>query len=280
MRRLGSYILIVGIISVLMSAVSFVVLYLFYGPAAFVLVDLIFSDPLGLLLLIIDYTGITDILLFVIVITLSIVTMLVGAIVGGGAIKFALQDYGNPGAGDVSSALSYGASRAVTLIVTQLLQGLVIAIPLLPGLGIMIVSAVAFDPMDPSTWTSIAAGGIILLVGALITLYLLVRLIPSIAVVVAEEDRSAVGAIKRAYQITGGAFWHTLGGVIILAIAIFVVALVLATIVGAVTFMSAALTLVGSLIISLLISPLNYIFQAVLYRDLESRAKQEEADWW
>ncbi len=280
MRRLVSYVLIVGIVSVVMSAVSFVVLYALYGAAAFNLLELVFSDPLGLLVSIFSLTGLTDIVLLVVIVALSLVSILVGAVVGGGAIKFALQDYGNPGAGDVRSALSYGVSRAITLIAASFLQGLILAIPILPGLGIMLLSALAFDPADPSTWNSIALGGVVLLVGALVTLFLVVRLIPTIAVVVAEEEQSAFGAIKRAYQITGGAFWHTLGGVIIMAIAVFVVSLVLLVIVEAVAFVSPALALVGSLIVSLLLSPLNFIFQTVLYRDLESRAKEEEADWW
>ncbi len=282
-RRLGSYVLIVGVLSALMAAVSLVVLFAFYGYAAFDLVGLVFSDPLGLILQLYNYTGLGDILLLGILMVLSIVTMLVAAIVGGGAIKFALQDYGNPGTGDVNSALSYGASRAVTLIVAQLLQGLIIAIPILPGLVILVPVVMSIDPLGPidtSVVMAVFTGGIVFLVGGLITLYLLVRLMPTIAVVVAEEERSALGAVRRAYQITGGAFWHTLGGVIIFGIAVFLVTFVLSLIAIALGLITPALGILGSLFVSLLTSPLYYIFQAVLYRDLESQAKQESADWW
>ena len=40
------------------------------------------------------------------------------------------------------------------------------------------------------------------------------------------------------------------------------------------------LVFIATMITSLLLSSVNYIFQAVLYKDLEARGTSGEYDWW
>jgi membrane-anchored glycerophosphoryl diester phosphodiesterase (GDPDase) len=153
-------------------------------------------------------------------------------------------------------------------------------IPVIPGGLVFAYSAVTVDWMDPSTYGAILASIPFLLVGIIITLYLAVRFAPTIAVVIAEKDKSAVASVKRAWKITGHHFWHIFGGLFLLIIVIALVSIVIGILVAPIAFIATGLVGLAGIIIGIFISPFPAIFQAVLYRDLESRAGVTQADWW
>jgi membrane-anchored glycerophosphoryl diester phosphodiesterase (GDPDase) len=280
LRRLGSYIVIVGIVGAILSLFNAVVAVIVVpvNPEGFL--NLISTSPIDIIFKSINWTTTSSILVFGVVIALSLLGMIVNSITQGAAIRLCLEDYGNRGAGTIKESFSYAGSRLVTLIGAQLLYGIILMIPVMPGGIVFAYSTLTVDWMDPSTYGAILASVPLLLVGIIITLYLAVRLAPTIAVVIAEKDKSAVASVKRAWKITGHHFWHIFGGLILLIIVIVVVSIIIGILVAPIALVAIGLVGLAGIIISIFISPFPAIFQAVLYRDLESRARITQADWW
>jgi membrane-anchored glycerophosphoryl diester phosphodiesterase (GDPDase) len=113
--------------------------------------------------------------------------------------------------------------------------------------------------------------------------YIAVRLAPALATVIT-EDQSATTAIARSWQITHGFFSHVFIAQILMSVAILVVDLVIGIIAAAIilSFIPSVdiALIIASVTASLLLSPLNYIFLAVLYKDLEARGIGRKYVWW
>jgi hypothetical protein len=280
LRRLGAYIVIVGLVGAALAIVNAVVAVLVVPVNPESLLNLISTSPIDIIFKSINWTSTSSILVFGVVIALSLLGMIVNSVTQGAAIRLCLEDYGNRGAGKIGESFSYAGSRLVTLIGAQLLYGFILMIPVIPGGAVFAYSAFAIDWMDPSTYGPLLAAIPLLLVGVIITLYLAVRLAPTIAVVVAEKDKSAVASVKRAWRITGHHFWHIFGGLFLLIIVIAVIGFIIAFAVAPITLIAIGLVGLSSIIVGIFISPFPAIFQAVLYRDLESRARITQADWW
>jgi hypothetical protein len=275
-RNILAYVVIVGIVSFIWAIAQSLVSILILGVD---FTDYFGSDPTSFLLGIISiltdpFVTPTDIALFVPVsIVIFILSLLIYAIIAGAAVKYALDDYGTKSA-DISESFSFATGRAVTLILAQLIIGLItgaiIAVP-----ALLLVLSLFTGYVDLAL-IGLAA----IMVAIVVILYVSIRLAPTIAVVIA-EDLSAMDSVKRAWTITSGNFWHIFGGQILLGIAIFVVSLVIG--IFAISFALAGgylVTLIITAIASLLLSPLNYVFQAVLYKDLKSRATESDQEWW
>jgi len=262
-RKVIQYAIIVGVTVLVLTIIELFILLAVYGFPGIGLIDFIGSSPLDVLFNLI--AGVLPSQYMMIVAILSFVNLLVYAIVAGAAIDYAVDNYENPGSEDISESFSFATGRMVDLILVQFIQSLI----LLP-IAFLAVFLLFFDVL-------IALAMIILI------LYIAVRLAPAVAVVVIEE-KSAVAAIGRSWQITGGLFWHIFGGLILMAIITFIISIVIGIVVGTlIVFIVPSIeisVLIGSLITSLFLSSVPYIFQAVLYKDLESRGTSSDLDWW
>lgn len=253
-RKLPIYIVIVGITGA--ALVLFQAFYLFYifGLTGFGLLEFIGTSPIDAIFSLVLFDIPTVILIPIIILTL--IGLLVYAVVAGAAIRYALVDYETPGSGNISESFSFAWRLVVPLFGVQLLQSLVI-------LGLVALAVISFS------YQPIVSLGLIFAVT-----YIAVRLTPASAVVIAEE-RPPINALSRSWQMTSVAFWHVFFSQLMMAGVFMIVTIALSLAVGiGLVFIIASweiLILITTLVTSLLLSSLNYIFQAVLYKDLEAR---------
>ena len=280
-RKLPSYILIVGLLGVAFSLLQFAVFYALYGTLAFDLLLYVSTDIINTLLGLATAEPFVAIEIVIIAIVLTVVGMIVNAVIAGGGIKFALDDYGSRQA-DVRTSLSFAFSRLSTMIVAQFLLTLIVAGALAPGMYLFLGAFASIDPLTPSmeALSAMMMALPFIFIGLVVSLYFSIRLAPTNAVVIA-EDLGAIDSLKRAWELTTGNFLHIFGGQILLGIAVGVIALVPGWLLVPLVFYDLALVLyVSVLISSLLFIAINYVFAAVLYRDLESRSRVVSQEFW
>ena len=280
-RKLPSYILIVGLLGVAFSLLQFAVFYALYGTLAFDLLLYVSTDIINTLLGLATAEPFVAIEIVIIAIVLTVVGMIVNAVIAGGGIKFALDDYGSRQA-DVRTSLSFAFSRLSTMIVAQFLLTLIVAGALAPGMYLFLGAFASIDPLNPSmeALSAMMMALPFIFIGLVVSLYFSIRLSPTSAVVIA-EDLGAIDSLKRAWELTTGNFLHIFGGQILLGIAVGVIALVPGWLLVPLVFYDLALVLyVSVLISSLLFIAINYVFAAVLYRDLESRSRVVSEEYW
>jgi len=276
-RKLPSYILIVGLIGVTFSLLQLAVFYALYGTLAFDLLIYVGADIINTLMgLFVTAPTAMAIEIIIIAIVLTVVGMVVNAVLAGGGIKFALDDYGSHQA-DVGTSFSFAFSRLPTMIVAQFLLALIVSGASAPGTYFLFYALFSVDSSSlimtlmalPLTW-----------IGLIVSLYFSIRLSPTSAVVVA-EDLGAIDSMKKAWKLTTGNFWHIFGGQIPLVIALVVIGLVVGMLLFPLAFYGQALVLyVSALIYSLLFGAISYVFAAVLYKDLESRSGVVSQEFW
>ncbi|MCK4740628.1 MAG: hypothetical protein KAT22_03720 [Candidatus Thorarchaeota archaeon] len=276
-RKLPSYILIVGLIGVTFSLLQLAVFYALYGTLAFDLLIYVGADIINTLMgLFVTAPTAMAIEIIIMAIVLTVVGMVVNAVLAGGGIKFALDDYGSHQA-DVGTSLSFAFSRLPTMIVAQFLLALIVSGASAPGTYFLFYALFSVDSSSlimtlmalPLTW-----------IGLIVSLYFSIRLSPTSAVVVA-EDLGAIDSMKKAWKLTTGNFWHIFGGQIPLVIALVVIGLVVGMLLFPLAFYGQALVLyVSALISSLLFGAISYVFAAVLYKDLESRSGVVSQEFW
>jgi hypothetical protein len=271
-RKLPSYILIVGLLGVAFNLLHLAVFYALYGSLAFDLLAYVGPDIITTLLRFATSETVIGIEFIILAIVLTVVGMVVNAVIAGGGIKFALDDYGFHQA-DVETSLSFAFSRLSTMIVVQFLLASIVTVALAPSTFIMADALATYDLNRMMT------GFFFYSIGAIVALYFVIRLSPTSAVVVA-EDLGAIDSMKRAWKLTTGNFWHIFGGQILLGIALFVIGLVLGTLVSLAFYDVTLVLYISAFIILLLFGAIAYVFSVVLYRDLESRSRVVSQEYW
>jgi len=280
-RKLPSYIMIVGLLGAAFSLLTLAVFYALYGLVAF---DLLAYASTNIITTLLNFATAEPVLAIEIIIIASVLTvvgMVVNAVIAGGGVKFALDDYGSHQA-DVGASLSFAFNRLSTMIVAQFLLNLIITGAMAPGLFLLLDSLATIDPYNPSmeAISAMMTGLAVLVVGLFVSLYFGIRLAPTSAVVVA-EDLGAIDSIKRAWDLTTGNFWHIFGGQILLGIAVAIIAIMLEAVLFPLAVYGLAVrSYILALISALLFSAINYVFAAVLYRDLESRSRVVSKEYW
>jgi hypothetical protein len=283
-RKIIDYLVIVGVTILVWQLVSFGVLWLIWGDLAFDLVEYVAGDPLSFIssvyLLIMTVGTPQEVLpaeqLSFFIITnfvLMIIGTIIYAIVAGAAVKHALDDYG-PRNADLGNSFSHASGRAFTLIFASIVVSILTALGFLPAIAVLVLFVFTLDLS-----LLLSALGLVL-VGIILVIYLLVRFLPTTAVVIA-EDKSAIESVKRAYSLTSGNFIHVLGGYILLMIAIIIINAVVILVLSPIGFIGGLISFVISIAIaSLVLGPIPYVFHAVLYKDLVSRSATQPQDWW
>ena len=253
LRKLPQYAVIVGITGTVLLILQSMILLSIFGVEGFDLLELIGTAPLDVVLNLLIYDIPVGILVLVVI--LSVIGLAVYAVVAGAAIHFALTDYESPNSGDIRESFSFVFDRIGTLVGVQLLESIVVV-------GLAFVAGLVMVMFDIFV-------GIALFI---LVIYIGVRLAPAQAVAIA-EDRGAMESLTISWYLTGGQFWHVFFGQIVMSIAFFVIEIAVGVMVGvfAVIFFSPTSILIATLISSFLLSSSNYIYFAVLFRDLEAR---------
>jgi hypothetical protein len=276
-RKLGQYIIIVGIIGAACVGISFVLLLTLFGA-----VGTLGADPISYLvsLFLIPESNYS---LLVLSIGFAIVAFILNAIIYGAAIKFTLDEYGGNG-GDVGSSFSHSSMKLLNIIIVQILLGSLVAIILTPA---TVLTTRAMDMIDisdplnpiilPGAFELLMSAMAFFLIGGIFLIYINVRFVPTLAIVI-DTDLSAIDSLKRSWGLTSGNFFHVLGGYILLMLAVIVLGLIVSTALAFTLLPISYLLVIESLVTVLLFSALNYIFTVVLYRDLSSRTGSSTLD--
>ncbi|MHA2300587.1 MAG: hypothetical protein ACXACD_06500 [Candidatus Thorarchaeota archaeon] len=217
-RRIGAYLIMVGLPSFVLGVLGLTFFVAIFGEAGYTLYPGVTgADPLSLLMNYFGFLGPVGTAIGFIVM-IGIINTVVLSIVNGAGVKYALDNYGNPEAGEIGESFSHAIGRALTLIIVQLIVSLVILAIVSPIIAITFSSMFVFDPLDPYAILSVLSLLLpIFLVCFILIFYLAIRFTATTGVVIA-EDLSAIDSIKRSWELTSGNFWHVLGASILLGI--------------------------------------------------------------
>ncbi len=284
-RKLAQYIAIVGLPIIIIAGIEAATIWYFLGLAGLTSFSVAPTSPFNLITALIGYGGTTTYL--VVQLGVSIISMIIMAFVAGACIKLALDNYGTPDRGTVGESMSTAVGKIAPLIVVQLVTAGILILLELPGM-LMMSSILIINPTDinalQAMLSTLLLGVVVLYAGLIIGLYVTVRLAVAPALVIA-EDKSAIGALKQSFSMAGGHFWHIFAGQILLGLAVGVITIVISLFGAAFAITGTLATAIIAIVIlamiaSVLTSPLSYIFGAVLYRDLTSRAAMSGQEWW
>lgn len=274
-RKLTQYIIIIGFFGAACAGVSFLLLFTLFGG-----IGVIDAEPISYFFSFFTYTTLPDMTFITVTLLFAVVAFVINAIVIGATIKFALDDYSGIRA-DIGMSISHSTGKMMNLMIVQLLISLLISAATIPGLALMSSAMEGFDISDPfnpifspeSIETLLTAFGL-LLIGGIVVLYLVVRLAPTLAIVI-DTDLSPIDSLKKSWELTSGNVVHVFAGQILLGI----VMIVIGAIVSAVAYSLYPFDLVvASIATALLFGSLNYIYAVVLYRDLSSRTGTSTLD--
>jgi hypothetical protein len=189
------------------------------------------------------------------------------ALVIGASIKFAFKDYSD-GVASVRESLVFSANRIFRLTGLQLVLSSIGAILLIPSLNLRL----------SGVQISLYSFGLMLVLG-FVYLAILTRLV-LVYVVSIVEDLTVMDSIRKAFDLTKGRFLYVLIGLIVLHIAVIVVGLFIDIIAASVGGLAGPIGYeLGLLISSLVTTPLLYVFQVILYRDLVSEIPETNQYW-
>ncbi len=280
-KKLLKYASIMLVPAALVIVLDLAVLYVLLGSDAISKLAEISSNPVSVILnLLLSPESVS--LSPVVSVGLGVLGLVVYTVAAGAAIKFTLDGYGSSQVGNVKSSFSFAFSRLSVLIGVQLALSLitsVVALPLLIGLSWFLLT---FDPENPYSidMNLLMLVFILMLVLLPIMIYISVRFVPLLAVPIAEEH-GIIGSLKRAWALTHGKFWHVFGAQFILNI----IGGIIGSVIGS---MGSALLYAGEWIVTpavtilsvLIVGPLDYVFVAVLIKDLQPRAEARTQEYW
>ncbi len=269
------YVVIVGLVNVALTLISFVVLSTLFG-----IIGVLETDPISYVFSIFTLTSFPDITRIAISITFAVIAFVIGAVLIGAAIKFALDDYAGQEA-DIRMSFSHSFGKVAKIVTVQLVMTFIVSIVLFPSIALMTRSLEGFDISDPynpiitpEAIQLMMMGSILLLVGGIFVLYISTRLYPAAAIVV-DTDLSAIDALRKSWKITSGNVQHVIGAVFLMGIVTTLLGLLGLGIAGVLSLNPYAIIIEVS-ITSLLFSALFPIFITVLYRDLMSRTEESD----
>ncbi|MFX0053730.1 MAG: hypothetical protein ACFFAX_08950 [Promethearchaeota archaeon] len=277
-KRISAYIGIM-MVPVIYSFIYSAIIYLVFGEEMLLYIGYLGSEPVsfiyGAYLLqsesipagaYVPYVGVGGVL------------MLIGFVLNllalGAAISIALRTYTGQDS-SMGSAFGSALERFPTLLVVALIIGSIYAVIMVPIQESLVSILDAMMVMDLDAMTQASST---LLVLAIVYIVVVTFFYPNTAVVMA-EDLGAGSSISRTFSITRSNFLHTLGGIILFHIIMIVITIVIEL--GLVLLLGSLLTsLIAPFASMLLITPLTYIYQGVLYKDLAARTVQTKQEYW
>jgi hypothetical protein len=205
------------------------------------------------------------------------VLMLIGFVLSvltlGAAISIALRTYTGQSS-SIGSGFGSALERFPTLLLVTLIISSIYAIIMIPIQESLLLILDAMQGMDFDAMTQATSTVLVL---AIVFILVVALFYPNGAVVM-EEDQSTSGSISRTIGLTRNSYLHTLAGIILFHVILVVITLVIELGLGFI------MGDIGLLIIPfasmLIITPLTYIYQAVLYKDLAARSTQTKQEYW
>ena len=280
-RKIIQYIIIVGVVGAGLAVVSYFMLLTLFGT-----IGTLGTDPVTYLFNLFTFTTFPDLTLILVSFTFAVVAFVVNAIVGGAAIKFALDDYGER-RGEIGTSFSHSFGKTLHIIIVLLVISFLVSIVTTPALFLSSIALEGIDISDPfnpifppGAIELMMAAFVLLIVGWIFTVYISARFAPTLAIVI-DTDLLAIDSLKKSWELTSGNVLHVLVGQILLIIALLVLQLIVSMALTFVLLFNPILIVLEVIIAALLFGSVNYIFAAVLYRDLLSRSGQAASqDWW
>ncbi len=278
-RNILTFVILFGVLAAIFTIVRFFLLWMIFGDPILAqnLMGFMGTDPFSF------FVGLFSLVQFGLLspstmstfvsvsLFLMVVSMIVYAVLIGATIKFSIDDYGR-GHANTGESVSVAMGRSGTLIMAQLIVGFVSALLFAPALLYMLFVSVTIE-----TVTTLLT---LILVTFVLVLYVSIRLAPTAAVVIV-EDKSAIDSVKRAFDLTGGQFWHVFAGQIVLGIVVVILDIVVGMFLFGLTFGLGWLGGILPVAVSgLLFVAIPYVFQAVLYMDLEARDLETSQQLW
>ncbi|UCE10896.1 MAG: hypothetical protein JSW61_02915 [Candidatus Thorarchaeota archaeon] len=280
-RKIVQYTLLMGGLYVVYLVIQTLILIALYGTFGLAIASSVGANPIGVLIGAIGSEGELNYQYWMVSFFLNFGGLIFLSLAAGAIVKFSLDDYGTPRAGDVSGSVSFSFGKAVTLISVQLITGGLASAVLAPGNIFLARGLAQYDPNNPFDVPSEFITAMPLIFGGLIGIILIqIVFAPLLAVVIA-EDVSILGSFRRAYELSSGNFLHIFGGYILVGFLVGIIGFLLSGI-----FYTMYLTygdwmlLIPAFLSTLLVGSLSYIFITVLYRDLASRASVRRDEWW
>ncbi len=279
-RRVLDYILACGIIIAALHLTAGVVVVSIFGMTmeAQQAISVVSLDPssvvVSLYALIIEQSPLVPY-----AIVLGVTAIIIGALASGAAVRLVLWDYGNPGQGTVQESVSWSASNLPRVAGTMVAVGVItggLNAPLRTLIsqiqGLSEVQMMQFL-IDNSRLFLLAF--VLVIVG----IYISIRMLPVVAALI-YEDTGIADALKRSYELTSGAFWHTVGSYLALAIAVGIVNYFLSLIVGSLLYAVYMGSVITYAIVTMLTGPVYYVYVGILYRDLRAREEIRQQQFW
>ncbi|MFW9869653.1 MAG: hypothetical protein ACFFEL_08510 [Candidatus Thorarchaeota archaeon] len=270
-RKLVQYIVIVGIASVAITLVSFILLLTIFGR-----IGVISEDPITYLFGIFSLSTLPDMTLIATTVGFGIIAFIINAILSGAGIKFALDDYAGQNA-EIGVSFSHAFGRIGRIIVIQLIMTIIVSIVTGPSIALMGSALEGIDISDPfnpiitpEAIQQMMMASMLLFVGGIFIVYITVRLVPALAIVM-DTDLSAIDSLKKAWEMTSGNFFHVFGSQILIILAVGILGILVSFGVTAIMYLDPLGIVIQTAISALFFSAPNLIFIAVIYRDLSSR---------
>lgn len=276
-KRISAYIGVM-IVPVIYSILSSTILYLVFGEEMLTSIGYLGSEPVsfiyGTYLLLGQpippgvfgtYVGVSGVLM--------LIGFVLNILVLGAAVSIALRTYTGQ---DSSMGSGFGSAleRFPTLLVVTLIIGSIYAIIMIPIQESLVLLYDAVIAMDLDAMMQVSGT-----LFALAIVYILVVALfyPNGAVVIG-EDQSTGGSISRTIGLTRNKYLHALAGIILFHVVLVVITLAIDLGLG--FFIGNLSILVTPFASMLIITPLTYIYQAVLYKDLAARSIQTKQEYW
>ena len=274
-RKLGQYIIIVGLAGAAFALISFFILIIFFSS-----IGTIATNPISYIFSNLLLPPFPETTLIATSLGFAIVAFIVNAIITGAATKFALDDYGGEKSAEIGSSFSYALGKTGNIIIVQIIQTILVTGATAPGLALALRALAGIDITDPlnpiiapGTMELMMTALVLTLVGLIFALYFSIRFAPVFAIVV-DSNLSAIDSLKKSWDITGGNMMHVFGGMFLVGL----IVAILGAMVSTLLFFSTYSSVITAVITALLFSALNLIFSVVLYRDLFARRGESSLD--
>ncbi|MBD3160355.1 MAG: hypothetical protein GF309_16365, partial [Candidatus Lokiarchaeota archaeon] len=215
-RRLLSYIGVMATSKLILYALYIVPVIYILGPASLVNIVYLPVTPSGAIfnLLFSHATAVRNIPMGI---TAIILTLLMYTVTTAATVKLTLDDYGNPGAGNVIDAFGFSLRR-ISILLVSLAIGFTV---FLLGSPLSVLSyAFSLFLMNGTLplWPML-----LLFLLAIVAEYVGIRAAPVFAIAIDEDHKSPFDAMRKAFNLTDSRFWHVFGAQFILNLVILVV---------------------------------------------------------
>lgn len=280
-RKIIQYIIIVGIVGAGLAVASYLMVLTLFGA-----IGTLGTDPITYLLGLFTLQTFPDLTVIIVSLLFAIVAFVINAIVGGAAIKFALDDYGER-RGEIGTSFSHSFGKTIHIVIVLLVISFLVSIIITPALylsGIAMEGIDFTDPLNPDispgAMELLMGAFVLLIIGGIFYIYFSARFAPTLAIVI-DTDLSAIDSLKKSWELTSGNVLHVLVAQILFIITAFVLQLIVSMALTFVLLLNPILLVLEVIVSALLFGSLTFIFAAVLYRDLLSRSGQVASqDWW